>query len=52
MIPDTIANHPAILASVLARADLPEIATAGASTWHPLLRASLPLMDLTGRGST
>ena len=48
MIPDTIANHPAILASVLARADLPEIATAGSATWHPLLRASLPLMDLTG----
>ena len=47
MIPDTITNNPAILASVLARADLPEIAIAGETSWHPLLRASLPLMDLT-----
>lgn len=48
MIPDTITSNPAILASVLARANLPEPAVAGAAGWHQLLLASLPLLTLAG----
>jgi hypothetical protein len=47
MIPDTITSNPAILASVLVRAELPELATAGAAAWRPLLQASLQLLALT-----
>ena len=46
MIPDTITSNPAILASVIARADLPELA-AGSAAWHPLLKVSLTLLAMT-----